>query len=357
MDANELLTRLDSLQSKGTAIYPAGVFPSQRYQPHLRIVREDDNVFFTACIVHILQHVDAKLHENERSLARSICERAILSYPLYRNKDGLDTYNFWQTRPSRHFPNGRWMHRFDHFRIPDDIDDTALVMLTERASKERVGALREKLKGHANLAYRQAKNTLKEYRNLKVYSTFIGKNMYIDMDVCALSNLMRLILPYFSDELNEYDRDSLHFICQSVRKEQHLKSPYRVAPQYSTTPLILYHLARLLPLLPEEYCDIKSTVIGQMQEYHGKLGIGMNRLLLENELLKLGVMNTATESYPINLASDQDFFYFIAGMFTAYEGEVPQHLTVSPLSHLRYRCEAFNTVLLLENAVLHRTAQ
>jgi len=355
MTAADQLARLSSLQSAGTAVYPAGIFPSQRYQPHLAIVREDDNVFFTACIVHILQGLDGRLNEAERAISHAICEKALAAYPRYRNKDGLDTYNYWQTVPSRHFPHGRFMHRWDHFRIPDDVDDTALVHLTEGATRDRVGALREKLKHHANLAYRQARNTLPEYQGLRAYSSFIGKHMYIDFDVCVLSNLMRLILQHFPDELNEYDRDSLHFICEVLRQGQHVTMPYRVAPQYSTTPLILYHAARLLPLLPAAYADVRPIVLSGLHAFHRKLPVGMERLLLENVLLNLGERPDTLPEYPATMVSDPDFYYYIAGMLTAFEGSLVQWFAAMPLFHLRYRSEAFNRTLLLENTVLRRS--
>lgn len=354
MTAAEQLAQLSSLQSAGTAIYPAGIFPSQRYQPHLGIVREDDNVFFTACIVHILQGIDRKLNEAERAISHAICEKALAAYPRYSNKDGLDTYNYWQTMPSRHFPNGRFMHRWEHFRIPDDVDDTALVMLTQGASQERVGALREKLKNHANLAYRQALNTLPEYQGLRAYSSFIGKNMYIDFDVCVLSNLMRLILKHFPDELNAYDSDSLHFICEVLRQGQHLTMPYRVAPQYASTPLILYHVARLLPLLPPAYADVRPIVLNGLHDYHSQLPVGMEKLLLENALLQLDEVPAQLLEYPDSIVLSKDFQYYIAGMLTAFEGGLVQWLAAKPLFHLRYRSEAFNRALLLENAVLRR---
>lgn len=353
---NRLLAELSGMQSRGSELYPPGIFPSQRYQPHLGIVREDDNVFFTACIVHILQGIDCLFTVQERSVADGIIERALAAYPRYRNKDGLDTYNYWRTRPSGHFPHGRFMHRFEHFRIPDDVDDTSLVFLTENAPKERVARLREKLKGHSNLAYRQARNTLPEYRELKVYSSFIGKNMYIDFDVCVLSNLMRLILRHFRDDLNEYDRDSLHFICEVVRKGQYRDMPYRVAPQYSTTVLILYHLLRLLPVLPEEFSDIGPIVQEDAGRLHGSLPLGMEKLLLENALLGTGPIPVPVHDYPVTVCGDERFYYFIAGMLTAFEGTVVQRLAESPLTHLRYRSCAFNKALLLENLVLRRAA-
>jgi len=45
---------------------------------------------------------------------------------------------------------------------------------------------------------------------------------------------------------------------------------------------------------------------------------------------------------------------FIAGLLTAWEGDPLQLAAQSAWSHLRYRSEAFNLSLLLENAVLRR---
>ena len=77
MNVQELLLLLQEIQSKGSNGYPRGIFPSQRFQPKLDIVREDDNVFFTACIVHILQDLVHKLDSNEQAIAQQICTSAI----------------------------------------------------------------------------------------------------------------------------------------------------------------------------------------------------------------------------------------------------------------------------------------
>jgi hypothetical protein len=214
--------------------------------------------------------------------------------------------------------------------------------------------LRETLKKHANLSYQQAKNPPKNYRNLKVYSTFIGKKMYIEFDVCALSNLMRLILKHFPNDLNEYDRDTLHFISEVVRTDEFESIPFKIAPQYTTTPIILYHLARLLPYLPPEYSLIQSKVMTSLQSWWEKLPIGMEKLMLENELLKQNGSMAPTGVYTRDVTKNKDFFYFIAGLLTAYEGGQLQKIAESPWTHLRYRSEAFNLTLLLENAVLRR---
>ena len=291
----------------------------------------------------------------EQLLVDEMMAEAKSSYRLFQNKDGLDTYNFWQTKPSRHFPNGKFMHRFKHFQIPDDVDDTALVYLTENASKERVAQLREKLKSHANLAYKRAFNPLEKYRDLKCYSTFYGKEMYIEFDICVLSNLMRVILPHFKDELNEYDRDTLTFITEVILNDEHTSLPFYSAPNYPTTELILYHVGRLIPLLPLEYktkieAKIKTDVQSQL-----KLATGMTKVMLENAALKLNLKIELNDTASSEVLNDDSFFFFHAGMITAFENGVAQKLANTPFFHLRYTSKALNRALLIENMLLKRS--
>lgn len=350
-----LLLLLQEFQSKGNSIYPKGIFPSQRFHPFLTYRREDDNLFFTASVVHILQQLHDRLSDSEGVLVDDIIKNGISSYPLFKNKDGLDTYNFWQTTPSHHFPNGMFMHHFKHFQIPDDVDDTALVFLTVNTSKERVAQLREKLKSHANLAYKRAFNPVSKYRDLKCYSTFFGKQMYIEFDICVLSNLMRVILNHFSeDELNEYDRDTLHFITEVIMNDEHRSLPFYSAPNYPTTELILYHVARLIPLLPESYRkQIEPTLKNDIQEFLNYSN-GMNRILLENAAMKLNLAFKPIKQDSSALLENENFFFFHAGMITAFENSVAQKLAHNRFFHLQYASKALNGALLIENIVLKR---
>lgn len=349
-----LLLELKALQSEGDSIYPKGIFPSQRYHPFFSYKREDDNLFFTASVAHMLQGLKEQLTETERALANDIIAKAKISNHLFLNKDGLDTYNFWQTKPSRHFPNGKFMHRYKHFQIPDDVDDTALAFLNENASKERVSLLREKLKKHANLAYKRAFNPLAKYQDLKCYSTFFGKKMYIEFDICVLSNLMRVILPHFKEELNEYDHDTLTFITDAILSNEHKTLPFYSAPNYPTTGLILYHVSRLLPLLPLEYKTKVETKIKADIESEWKLSSGMNTVMLENAALKLGLEIDSSAAISTDVLNDKSFFFFHAGMITAFENSVAQKLANSSFFHLRYTSKALNRALLIENMVLKR---
>ncbi|MCB0756054.1 MAG: hypothetical protein H6602_11515 [Flavobacteriales bacterium] len=350
-----LLKELNQLQSVGNSVYPIGIFPSQRYHPFLPYEREDDNLFFTASIIRMLQGIELGFHTAEKELFENMRLKALRAYPLFQNKDGLDTYNFWQTTPSRHFPNGLFMHRFEHFQIPDDVDDTALVYLTEVADKERVGKLREKLKQHSNLSYKKASNPLPAYRDLKCYSTFFGKKMYIEFDVCVLCNLMSLILTHFNeDELNEYDLDTLKFIVSVIERDEFQTLPFYSAPNYPTTELILYHVVRLLPLLPDGF---KSTVQKKVENgirERQSSSSGMNQILMENAAMKLGLSPISGEP-DRKVLEDNDFYFFHAGMITAFENRVAQFLAPNPLFHLRYKSKALNRALLIENLMLRRS--
>ncbi len=349
-----LLLELQTLQSRGDSIYPKGVFPSQRYHPFLPYKREDDNLFFTASVVHILQGLDGHYSPSEKVLLDKMVADAKSSFQLFQNKDGLNTYNFWQTKPSRHFPNGLLMHRFKHFQIPDDVDDTALVYLTENASKERVDKLREKLKKHANLAYKRAFNPLENYRDLKCYSTFFGEKMYIEFDICVLSNLMRMILTHFKDDLNEFDHDTLTFITEAIVNDEYKTLPFYSAPNYPTTELILYHVSRLIPLLPSEYkTKIEAKIEADIQSLL-KYASGMNKVMLENAALKLNLKIESNEATSVDVLNEKSFFFFHAGMITAFENRVAQKLANNNFFHLRYTSKALNRALLIENMVLKR---
>lgn len=193
---SNLLRKIAGLQSKGGHHFQAGIFPSYRYHPHLPYQRPDNNIFFTASIAFILQSLQNKLSTDDQAIASSIVEKAIACYPAYQNKDGLRTYNFWQNHPPQHFPYGQLMSKLDHFLIPDDIDDTAMVYLTTDPAPHELHWLKAKLDQHANLSYRMNLTTPRKYRHLKAYSTFFGKKMGIQFDFCALCNLMSLIFKH-----------------------------------------------------------------------------------------------------------------------------------------------------------------
>lgn len=345
--SSELLFQISELQSKGDEHYAPGLFPSQRFHLHFPFEREDNNIFFTASIVFILQNLRDKLPEEEQKLVDNICENAIVNYPNYKNKDGLDTYNFWRTDGSAHFPNGKILSRVKKVRIPDDADDTSLIYLTSNPGRERVLWLKEKLAQHANLSKKQITNTFPEYKNLKAYSTFFGKNMFIEFDVCVLCNILYFVFQN-KLQLDQNDHDSIFFIRSVIGKRQYLEKPFYASHSYPSAPVILYHVARLLEKFEVPgLSDIKDNLIADLQLQFEKENNEMNKVILSTSLKRLG-----QEVKPFHYAhGDRKWSFFYAGLLTAFENTVTYKLAGNSLFHLKYKCEAHRLALMLENLI------
>lgn len=368
---HSIIQKIASLQSRGDKYFPEGIFPSYRQNNYLLYKRPDTNIFYTASIVFLLNQLKSYLPSASQAIINEITAKAIQNYPTFQNKDGLKTYNFWQTsidgRASNHFPNGYFFRRSEHFRLPDDIDDTSLIYLTSKVSKEEVIWLKEKLQLHANLSEgperkRQVKNTFKHYKDLKVYSTWFGKNMAIEFDACALCNLMYLFesyqLPY-----NEYDSDTFEYLSGIMERKEFISNPFLVSHNYATSPLIIYHLVRLLgdftiePLehLRKELIE-KSLLLYEIEK------VAMNKVLLQTALVKLSRKNDfgfkneiedclKAESVVNFEIPDSGFCYFLGPLLSSYEHPFLQFFAPMKITQMEWKCEAHEWVLLIENII------
>lgn len=348
---DEVIRRLASLQSDGTGPFPAGLFPNWRFHASLPYRRPDANVFCTAITVFTLHGIREGLAPETRKLVDEITEKATQAYPAYRNP-ARPTYNNYPARPDGHFTPGYVFHRFRHFRLPDDIDDTALVFLTKPHGRNEVLALKELLPRHANGTQRWAQNTLPAYRSLRAYSTWFGERMGIDLDVCALCNLFLLVLGE-NLPLNEWDEASLTFIREAVLLNDYRQRSFDVSHHYPRPALIFYHVARLLaacdPPPPHlEGCREKLLTDGPVLLEEKKLDF-FDRVLLSTSLRRLG-------GEPPPLPQPADFWgeinryaFFIGCMLTPFER--PGFLyrwAHHPFTHFRWSCPAHTLALWAE---------
>ena len=370
MTTNDIIKKIAHLQDSANRKYfPEGIFESYRSNKFWRYHRPDTNVFFTAITVFTLNNIKEKLSPESQKLVEQITDKAVKSYDLFKNKDGLNTYNFFQTNPSQHFPHGNILHRFNYFKIPDDIDDTAMIYLTKPHTQEEAKWLKNKLIQHSNGYQKTIKNTFPEYQNLKAYSTWFGKNMYIEFDACALSNMIYCLLDY-GLELDEHGQDSVKYIQQVIISNQYIDQPFRVAHQYARTPLIMYHVMRLMNKfhIPElEVCREKLT--NDILYYLKKKDLEfMDRILLEIagrvvcEDTDNGMEISLEPKININVVEIQNLNnvnkthpFFIAGFLTAYENPLLYKLASSPLFHIQWTCEAHCLALLAERMVISKT--
>ena len=349
-----LIERIASCQSWGDKFFPEGIFPSYRQNKYLFYKRPDTNIFYTATIVFILNQIKHKVSKKSQTLIEKITEKAIKNYPDFQNKDGLKTYNFWQTKPTNHFPNGFIFRHLDHFRIPDDIDDTALIYLTLPHPKEDVVWLKEKLKQHTRPHPPAPEGELKKSSpsgvrgGTKVYSTWFGKNMPIEFDVCALCNLMYLFekyqLPY-----NEYDEAVFVFLREVISQEKYITAAFEVAHNYATTPLIIYHYARLLGDFKIKQLEVcREKLIQKTKQLLDDEKVMMNKVILEIALLKLEKEHKLT-NYQLPVTNNQSpFTYFIAGLLSSYRNPILYFFAPMKITQMEWKCEAHDLALIVE---------
>ncbi|CAG5004710.1 hypothetical protein DYBT9275_03429 [Dyadobacter sp. CECT 9275] len=349
-----LLGKIRSLQSAGDKYFPAGIFPAHRSNPIIWYRRPDTTIFFSAIISFTLSCVRKYVSSDQQAVIDAICSEVAGNYPDFRNKDGLDTYNFWKTKPSRHFPNGYIFRHFEHFRIPDDVDDTAFIYLTSPRGKEEVAWLKNKLSLHANGEKQWIKNTFPQVRKLRAYSTWFGKHMYIEFDACVLSNILYCIYQH-GTELNENDRDSLEYIRFIIEEGHYLRVPFRCAHQYPRSELIIYHVARLIAAFdPVPLRSIRSRLIADTRLLLNRTEVPMDRVILSSSLLRLGVQMDYIEVEKFTSRDFKGFYFFIAGLLTAYEHPVLYRIANSRLFHMYWTCEAHCLTLLAEYVILHK---
>jgi hypothetical protein len=345
----QLLSDIQALQSKDNdKIYPEGIFFSQR-RHMVEIRREDDNSFFTALIVFTLQRLKKYFSEEELKIADEIRSQARKAFPLYKSKKVEGTYNFWRTEKNAHFPNGNIFSKFNYFALADDADCTALIYLVTGYSQDDIKNLHKKLLYHSSLPVKFSNNTLPHYRNMKLYSTWFGKNIPIEIDLCVIANLLYLIFESKAT-MNEYDLDCIKFVCSVINNDEHKTHVFRVAPYYSKTSIILYHISRLLtiadnPDLLKLKAKLKADIL---QNLFGNIH-PMERVILNTSLMWLGETKNIEG---LEIPSDTKFPWFIAGMLTSISNPIAIMLSPSPLFHIQFSCEAYMKTLFLEYKIL-----
>lgn len=344
----ELLRAIEAQQCTNDPVFGTGLFGSYRHNPYwLGYRRLDVNVFFSAITAFTLRQVQGHLPAPEQAQVERIVAGVVNRLPEFQNKDGLLTYNFYRTNPTQHFSPGWVFRHFRHFKLPDDTDDTAMAYLIAPRSSAEAQWLHHKLAQHANGSSQTIRNTFAEYRHLKAYSTWFGQKMYLEFDACVLANALYCIRHY-NLPLTVHDIDSLAYIESVILSGRYLHSPFRVAHQYPRSPLVVYHVARLLaafdwPTLGP--CRVK--LIDDTHQLIKQTTCRLDFYLLAISLMRLGE--------PVAMqppGSRGDFYFFIGGFLTAYEHPLLYRLASSSFFHVRWFCPAHELAIELEYEVL-----
>lgn len=352
---SQLLERITELQPKADGVFPKGLFPSYRmYALNKDREKADVNAFFTGLVSFTLQDIRPQLSPMQQQMADVIVQDAAPIFSKFRNRKGRETYNFWPTDTPKIFPNAGWMNVLDKSQaLPDDLDDTVIMLLALNASDSTAKQVHMLMQEYANSGTKSVHNTFRKYRRIGAYSTWFGKKMPVDFDICVLSNILYFVQRY-NLEWSAADSASLHLIEQVLADRKHVTDPAYVSPHYSRLPNILYHLSRLMSVKPipslEKY---RARLIEDTREAFGKTDEFMEEVILSTALLRWDVVPPSGKLYRAesldDLVENGKFSFFIANMASMLPDPLKQWMGGAGVGKFYYNCPAYNNVLLLEN--------
>ncbi|UBM60845.1 hypothetical protein LAG90_09380 [Marinilongibacter aquaticus] len=332
---SELIHEIHAAQSDGRGEFDAGLFPSWRENRTFFYSRPDQNIFCSLSVAFVLMHLEEDLEERERRVCQEIRENVVAALPKFESLKGKDTYNFWKTRPSKHFPKGYFMHRFRHFQLPDDVDDTALAFSVMRAPEAQISALKEKLKLHCA-------------PDSKVYDTWFGKDMPKENDFCALCNLMCLLLGA-SEVLNAYDLATLAFINEGISSNSFLSEPFWLSRNYGNTALIVYHFARLWAMhRPAQLETGRKYLLSRQTELLASAQTLWAKMLLQIGFMKLGGEPHGAFDEMQPFQQEAKPYFFVASLFAPLGKKWTNALAEKEWTWINWVCPALSLALKVE---------
>lgn len=360
---SKLLNRIDALQVKQDGIFPKGSFPSYRtYALNKHRSKADDNIFFTSLISFTLQNISSELSTLQQQQANSIITNIESVFPKFRNKKtSRYTYNFWPTDTPKVFPHSGWINLFNKsWSLPDDLDDTVISLMAQKKSDSIAIDVHKFMQGFTNSENKPVKNTFEEYKKIKAYSTWFGVKMPIEFDLCVHANIL-YFLQFYNLTWTDSDSATLNLIENSIQTDKHMNYADYISPQYARTPIILYHISRLMSLKSIPILEkLKPKLIEDTKKVLSSSNNFMDKVILSTSLLRWGVKPPefiiSDPNDLINLLEDDSFCFFIANRGSIMSDRLKKIVTRTRLGVFYYYCPAYNHLLFLENLALRKRA-
>jgi hypothetical protein len=337
---DDWLCHLEREQLDATKLgLPAGSISSVRIYPLFKVSRKDPNVFFPALIASKLKEWKHLMTSSQTERADKIAAGIIGTFPTYKSRRGRMHYNFWPTNPDIPFPNGRVLHRFDFFLLPDDIDDTALVYSALSSDKPTLLSLQQDIEQHFIRHYAEQP---------RIYAAWLGDKMPWVVDACAMVNLLSL---FRGLEPTEFTRQSDEQIKKIVDEELYMSAPYETAPYYPDTAVIAYHLSKWL-VVTQRDVNLIDIFKGTINELLSKEKNAFKAMLYCICLLKLGEQPDGTSTPPLLTKKDMSFPWFYGTMLSAVKPGRLQRMGRFKLFQIAHSCTAWNHTLWTEYLIL-----
>jgi len=359
-EVHRLLQNIKSIQIKEGN--NRGLFPSFRqYQFRRSVLKNDDNIFFTGLIAWTLRNNMSSLDSADRAIALSIIDEASSVYFNFKNARGRPTYNYWKTKPPEVFPNGGLINLLNKEQaLPDDLDCTAITMMASDAAIATVDSVHHLMQEFTNTEGR-AKAMLPSYKYFRTYSTWFGRKMPVDLDVCVLSNILVMVDKY-GLAYTSADSTALDFIRTVVSRRDYLDHADLVSGYYQRSPVLLYHISRLMSFGRDDGLEkSRDQLIADALSLYRSSESYMDKVLLSTSLLRLGVkppVDTLVSSKRFDsIVTDDDFVFFIANMGVILGYPYNKWLSRSGVGRFNYYCPAYNYALVLENELMWQRAR
>jgi hypothetical protein len=351
-----LLQQIEALQI--TEGNDHGLFPSFR-EHHFRqgVEKYDDNVFMTALIAWTIRRNLSVMDSSSQRLAREILHKASAVYPRFQNASGRKTYNYWKTKPPVVYPNGGIINLLNKVQaLPDDLDCTSITVMAMNAPREEVLQLHDLMQRFTN-DHAQSRSMLPYYNRFNTYSTWFGKKMPVDMDLCVLANVLTMVgaygIPY-----SAADSAALDFIRAAIERKDYLKDPDLIDGHYQQSSIILYHISRLMSVKKISVLeDLKDELSSAALRLYAESDDLMEKVILSTSLKRWGVNVPETTMRPNQsfeeMIDQSRFAFFVANMAVIIGHPYNKWLSRTGLVRSYYYCTALNYALILENVCLN----
>lgn len=353
----KLFQNLLNKQILESNFFKEGSFTSYRQHANKDELVADNNIFYTALIAYTLQDLKPYLTKDELIVSDTIINRTKKAFELYKNKKGRWSYNFWPTDNRKvFFPNDKLLSKFsEQLSLPDDLDDSGIILSVLGLNDSVAQVAHHQMQEFYNGNYSTINNTYSEYKDSKSYSTWYGVKMPIDFDFGVHCNILSFVNRY-NLPWSSVDSATYNLILHMIDKKLYLESPQFISPYYGSSPVLLYHISRLMSSKKLPDLENRKTIfINESKTLIEKTSNQLEKILLQNSILKWGVDEKTLElpSESVNgIYNTTDFVYYTGHLFGHLNKTIRSLANKLSITQFKWYSASFNDCLLLENLIL-----
>lgn len=346
------LDSIISLQENSDSFFADGLIPSNRVHTRSGKTFNDDNIFYSAITAFSLLDAKKKCKPSDHLKIDKVVQNIRLNYPNYQSRRGRLTYNFWQMHPiEKNFPNDQKKSKKERYRLADDLDDSALIFLSEEFSSNSSNELKKLMvEQHNNLT--KVRTTKREYRTEKAYPTWFADKMNQEFDMCVMSNILLFTLG--QKPFVKADSNTMNLLKKMVNDDFHIKEPELAAPYYQNSATIIYHLSRLVSSEKHpELSSLKQKLIEDSEELLKTQISEFEKMIISISLIRLQGYQTITIDISAVKPQIQSFAWFC---FSGFSTRPLWMRRISGKKTLKYDfiSPAFNWFLVYEYETLNQ---